>query len=247
MGETMRNYGDKVEIDPQAVKKFYDARFNPERPLGSVMLSDDEEVLRRRDENEKTRVMGLFRLDAAKTRLLDLGCGNGRWHEAFRDRVWAYEGVDFSGPNIRYAREHRQGDRVNFEIGASDQLGDLALRYAPYHFVLSCGLFVYLNDSQVETTFRALLPLLQPDVQVYVRTSVSVMGQRLTLKDFPSEALKANYHGIYRTPAEYEAYFRAIFEPAGFVIVGTSLLLNEEIGAKKETNQQYWLLERTGT
>ena len=242
----MRNYGDKVEIDPQAVKKFYDARFNPERPLGSVMLSDDEEMLRKRDENEKVRVMPLFRIDAASTRLLDLGCGNGRWYDAFRDRVWAYEGVDFSAPNIRYAREHRKGLRVNFKIGASDQLGALPLQYAPYNFILSCGLFVYLNDDQVEDTFKALLPRLQPAAQIYIRTSVSMIDQRLTLKDFPSEALKAKYHGIYRLPAEYEEYFRAIFMPAGFSISSTSLLLNEEIGAKKETNQQYWLLERRG-
>lgn len=242
----MRNYGDKVAIDPEAVKKFYDERFNPDRPLGSVMLSDDEEMLRKRDENEKSRVMGLFRLVAARTRLLDLGCGNGRWYESLRDRVWAYEGVDFSAPNIHYARECRCGPRVNFEVGASDQIGALPLKYAPYDFVLSCGLFVYLNDEQVDATLRALLTLLQPEAQVYVRTSVSVMGKRLTLKDFPSEALKAEYHGIYRPPEEYEAFFRSIFAPSGFGVASTSLLLNEEIGAKKETNQQYWLLERKG-
>lgn len=240
----MRNYGDKVEIDPQAVKHFYDQRFNAERPLGSVMLSDDEEILRKRDENEKTKVMPLFRLDVEETNLLDLGCGNGRWYDVFRGRVKAYEGVDFSVPNILYAREHRQGPLVNFEVGASDQIGNLPLRHTPYNFILSCGLFVYLNDRQVEDTFRALLPLLQPSAQIYVRTSVSVIDQRLTLKDFPSEALKADYHAIYRTPAEYEEYFQSLFVPAGFAISSASLLLNEEIGAKKETNQQYWLLER---
>lgn len=242
----MRNYGDKVEIDPEAVRKFYDQRFNPARPLGSVMLSDDEEMLRQRDENEKSRVMDLFRLDPGTTRLLDLGCGNGRWHDAFRDRIWAYEGVDFSEPNICFARENHRGPRVNFEIGASDRIGQLPLKFAPYHFVLSCGLFVYLNDDQVEATFRALVPLLQPVAQIYIRTSVSVMGQRLTLKDFPSEALKADYHGIYRTPEDYEAYFRSIFLPEGFGMADTHLLLDEKIGAKKETNQQYWLLERNG-
>lgn len=242
----MRNYGDKVDIDPEAVKTFYDQRFNPARPLGSVMLSDDESMLRKRDENEKSRVMSMFRLEAAKTRLLDLGCGNGRWHEALGDRVWAYEGVDFSAPNILYARAHREGPRVNFEIGSSDQIGQLPLKYAPYHFILSCGLFVYLNDDQVEATFKALLPLLQSEAQIYIRTSVSVINRRLTLKDFPSEALKADYHGIYRTPADYEAYFQDILLPAGFEISSTNLLLDEEIGAKKETNQQYWLLERKG-
>lgn len=242
----MRNYGDKVEIDPMAVKKFYDQRFDPARPLGSVMMSDDEEMLRKRDASEKSRVLPLFKLNAATTRLMDLGCGNGRWYDAFRDRVWAYEGVDFSVPNIQFARGNRKGPRVNFEVGSSDQIGALKLRYAPYHFVLSCGLFVYLNDDQVEATFRALLPLLQPKAQLYIRTSVSVIEQRLTLKDFPSEALKADYHGIYRPPGEYEEMFRAIFFPEGFSISSTCLLLNEEIGAKKETNQQYWLLERDG-
>lgn len=244
MEGSMRNYGDKVDIDPQAVKDFYDKRFNPQRPLGSVMLSDDEEMLRQRDENEKERVMCLFHLDAERTNLLDLGCGNGRWYDAFHGRIWAYEGVDFSVPNIEYARKNRLGPRVNFEVGESDKLSSVALKNAPYNFILSCGLFVYLNDNQVESTCRVLLPLLQSSAQIYFRTSVSVIGQRLTLKNFPSEALKADYHGIYRTPAEYEEYFQSIFFPVGFTITSTSLLLNEEIGAKKETNQQYWLLER---
>jgi SAM-dependent methyltransferase len=240
----MRNYGEKVNIDPSAVKKFYDERFDPAQPLGSVMLSDDEEMLRIRDDNEKSRVMSLFRLDSRTTRLLDLGCGNGRWYEAFCDRVLAYEGVDFSVPNILYAREHRKGPRINFEIGASDQIGKLQLVYMPYNFILSCGLFPYLNDHLMLATLKSLIPLLQPETQIYFRTSVSVMGQRLTLKNFPSEALKVDYHAIYRTPEEYEGYFQTILVPDGFKIISTSLLLNEEIGAKKETNQQYWLLER---
>jgi 2-polyprenyl-3-methyl-5-hydroxy-6-metoxy-1,4-benzoquinol methylase len=240
----MRIYGKKIEIDPGAVKKFYDERFDPARPLGSVMLSENEEMLRRRDENEKKRVMPLFRFDLGMTRLLDLGCGNGRWYEAFRDRIFAYEGVDFSAPNIRYAREHRKGAHVNFEISSAEQIKALKLKYAPYHFILSCGLFVYLNDKQVMATCKALIPLLQPETQIYIRTSVSLIEQRLTLKDFPSEALKADYHGIYRTPEEYEMYFQAIFAPVGFLTTSTGLLLNEEIGAQKETNQQYWLLER---
>jgi len=247
MNDSMRNYGDKVDINPQAVKDFYDKRFNPERPLGSVMLSDDEAMLRQRDENEKQRIMPLFHLDAETTSLLDIGCGNGRWYDSFRGRVWGYEGVDFSVPNIQYARKHRVGPHVNFEVGESDKLGVLTLKNAPYNFILSCGLFVYLNDEQVAATFRALLPLLQPQAQVYIRTSVSVIDCRLTLKDFPSEALQAAYSGIYRTPKEYEAYFESIFYPAGFSLASTSLLLNEKIGAKKETNQQYWLLDRKGS
>ena len=240
----MRNYGEKVKIDPASVKKFYDERFDPTRPLGSVMLSDDVDMLRMRDENEKKQVMNFFRLDRENTRLLDLGCGNGRWYETFRDRVWAYEGIDFSSPNILYARQQRKGPHVNFEIGASEQIGSIPLKYAPYNFILSCGLFVYLNDDDVMATLKALVPLMQTDSQIYIRTSVSVIGQRLTLKDFPSEALKADYHGIYRMPEEYEAYFQAIFIPEGFIITATDLLLNEKIGAKAETNQQYWFLER---
>lgn len=241
----MRNYGDNIEIDSKAVKCFYDKRFDPERPLGSVMLSDDETMLRKRDDNETKQVLPLFKLNVMRTRMLDLGCGNGRWHDALKEFVWAYEGIDFSPPNIYYAREHRKGLRVNFEIGESDKLEELQLQHAPYHFVLSCGLFHYLNDSQVVATLRPLLSLLEPIAQLYFRTSVSVIDQRLTLKDFPSEVLKTEYNAIYRTPQEYEKYFREIFIPAGFEIVSSSLLLNEEIGAKKETNQQYWLLERT--
>ncbi len=241
----MRNYGQNIPIASEAVRKFYDQRFSPERPLGSVMLSDDEEMLRRRDENEREQVMSLFQLDPQKTQLLDLGCGNGRWYEPFKDHVRSYEGVDFSAPNIEFALTHRRGGaESNFVIGNCTQIGQMPLKYSPYNFVLSCGLFVYLNDDEVLAVLRSLLHLLQPSAQIYIRVSVSVMGQRLTLKDFPSETLKADYHGIYRPPEEYEEIFRTLLVSAGFRLTHTSMLLRADIGARKETNQQYWFFER---
>jgi SAM-dependent methyltransferase len=244
-GVCVRNYGDNIEIDPKSVKEFYNKRFDPNRPLASVMMHDDEEMLRKRDENEKKQVLRLFNLNATRTRMLDLGCGNGRWYEALRELVWAYDGVDFSEPNIFFARINRKGPRVNFVIRDSEKINNKSLPYAPYDFVLSCGLFMYLNENQLVATFKAMLPLLQPTAQLYFRTSVSVLGHRLTLKDFPSEALKARYNVIYRTPLEYESYFNDFFVSAGFDLVSSELLLDERIGANKETNQQYWFLERS--
>ena len=241
----MRHYGDQVEINPSAVKTFYDKRFDPEHPLGSVMMSDDEEMLRLRDMNERADALPQFKLDASQTSVLDLGCGNGRWHDTLKESIWSYEGIDFSAPNIAYARQHRLGERVNFILGGCDQLGKLPLKHAPFDFVLSCGLFPYLNDSQLLGLLRALMPLFKPTAQVYFRTSVATIDQRLTLKDYPSEALKASYNAIYRTPLEYEQMFLPFLCTNGFSLINSRVLLNELTGARSETNQQYWLFSRS--
>ena len=60
----------------------------------------------------------------------------------------------------------------------------------------------------------------------------------MTLNNFKSEDLKAEYSAIYRTKKEYEEYFKAF----NFDIKETSLLLDEKSGARKETNAQYWIL-----
>lgn len=240
----MRNFGDQIEIDTEAVRTFYDERFDPGRPMASVMLSDDEDLLRRRDENEKQTVLKLFKTHADSTHVLDLGCGNGRWFDSIKESILAYEGVDFSVANINYARKNRKGAQINFESGAAENISTLQLKYSPYDLVLSCGLLCYLNEKQINLTLRSLIPLVNKRAQIYLRTSVSVVGERLTLKDFYSETLKRDYHCIYRTPEEYEAYFVDILLPCGFEITKKGLLLNENLGSKKETNQQYWLLER---
>lgn len=56
--------------------------------------------------------------------------------------------------------------------------------------------------------------------QIYLRESISVMGQRLTLSNFYSEELQSEYCAIYRTPEEYLNIIRQYFPQANIVETG---------------------------
>ena len=243
----MRNYGDKVDIDPQAVRKLFDDRFDPQAPLLSVMLSKDKVKLEARDEREKAQIVPQLQLDPAMSRVLDVGCGYGRWFEALRGRVARYEGCDFSEPYIRLAKATYSGHpEAEFRVLSATDIGPNTLQFPPYTLFISCALYQYLNDSQIEESLRRAVPLMAAASQIYIRCSVSVMDGRLTLKDFPSAEMGTDYHAIYRTTAEYEGVFARVLYPAGYVLQSSRLLLDEATGARSETNQRYWLMERNG-
>ena len=241
----MRNYGDKVQIDPDAVRQLFDDRFDANAPLLSVMLSTDKQKLLVRDENEKSLILPKLRLDQSRSRVLDIGCGYGRWFEVLKGRVAHYEGCDVSEPYIELAkatfRAHREAE---FRVLSADALSADSMRFAPYTLVISSALFHYLNDDQIEASLRQVLPLMVYKSQIYIRCSVSLMERRLTLKDFPSQEMGANYNAIYRTTEEYQDVFSKILKTEGFDVSSTDLLLDEKTGARAETNQRYWLLER---
>ena len=95
---------------------------------------------------------------------------------------------------------------------------------------------MYINDSDIMRILKSFSGI-SPEY-IYIQESISLMEGRLTLNNFESKELKTNYSAIYRTKAEYEEYYRQ----AGFRILKTDLLLDDEIGGRKETNAQYWLL-----
>ena len=110
-----------------------------------------------------------------------------------------------------------------------------------YNLVLITGLCPYLNNDDVIKLFTDLNNFLDTNAQIYLRESISVMGKRLTLKDFPSEELETDYNAIYRTPEEYEILLKTYVPQAK--ILDSQLLLTKDTGAREETNQRYWFLE----
>lgn len=241
----VRNYGDKMAIDPQAVKNLFDSRFDLNEPLLSVMLSSDKPKLLARDEREKAKLLPQFWLDPHVSRVLDVGCGYGRWFEALRGQVAYYEGCDFSEPYIQLAKNIYQANpEAEFRVLSATEINAETLRFSPYTLFISCALYHYLNDEQVEESLRRAISVMAQQGQIYVRCSISVIDCRLTLKDFFSQEMGTDYHAIYRTAAEYEAIFAKILFAKGFVLKASELLLDEKTGARQETNQRYWLMER---
>lgn len=102
------------------------------------LISDDFSRTRSRNWEE---LNFLAKNVAANTRVLDLGCGNGRLYELFKDKMVSYCGIDVSEKLIAIAQgrypgvRFRVGDALNLPF--SDNLFDNIFGVAVFHHIPS--------------------------------------------------------------------------------------------------------------
>jgi hypothetical protein len=99
-----------------------------------------------------------------------------------------------------------------------------------------------MNDFDALSLLKRIgAEIMKDGCSMYLRESVSVIEDRLTLKDFYSDELKAEYSAVYRTVPEYNVL---ISEAMQNVKVKEGGLVNKDASTWKrsETNQYYWWL-----
>lgn len=229
---TTRIYDDRVDLDSNDIKEFWAKRALSATGLKTVLLGDDKGAQAERNRKEcsilEEALSGLKSL-----RILDIGCGIGRWVENLGDKIETYTGIDFTAEYVRIANEKYADKKdVNFyEMSVCNMSEEVLSK--DYNLVICTGVLTYINDNELPKIFEKIREL-SPEY-VYIQESISLMDGRLTLDKFESKELKSNYSAIYRTQAEYEQYFK------DFDIIKTDLLLDDEIGGRKETNARYWI------
>ena len=233
-------YSEKIEIDDNLTNDFWKNRANKIYGLQSVLLGSDKTgtAQKIRNENEKAIVEKILN-NIENPRILDIGCGIGRWAENLKDKFEFYAGVDFSKGFVDYAKaKFINNSNIKFYNSSILNL-DKEILSLKFNFVICTGVLMYINDKNISKILD-FLKKLSSDIYIYIyiQESISTMDERMTLNNFKSEDLKAQYSAIYRTKKEYEEYFKAF----NFDIKETNLLLDEKSGARKETNAQYWIL-----
>lgn len=202
--KTGRIYNDKENIDTNGVKNFYEQRAKNTKSLKAVLLNErlpsNAAVVRNKTEFENLkRYLGDKRYN-----VLDIGCGMGRWAENLQDRyILSYDGIDFSQNFIKNAKERFKDDkRIAFYQMSATKLDNEKLKNK-YDLIIITGTCMYINDEDLPMLFRNIDKLLKDGGILYLQESVSVLNERLTLKDFYSDELQCNYSAIYRNIDEY--------------------------------------------
>jgi SAM-dependent methyltransferase len=172
--------------------------------------------------------------------ILDIGCGYGRWAVNLENYISYYDGIDYSESYINVARETFKGKHRFHFIQMPAENITREIFPGDYDLIIINGLCMYLNDSVLYSLMSILNNFVANNTNIYLRESVSVIGKRLTLKDFPSKELNTEYNAIYRTPEEYEELIADRL--SGMKIKSSEFFLTPETGAKEETNQKYWFL-----
>lgn len=237
-----RIYADKIEIDNNSTKEFWENRANNINNLQTVLLGSDKTGIEQntRNEHEKLIVESVVK-QIQNPRILDIGCGIGRWAENLINQFDSYTGVDFSEGFINFASE-KFANYSNIKFYNNSILNlDKEILDSKFNFIICTGVLMYVNDTNLSKFFKTLKQMTNTcNIQnIYIQESISIMENRLTLNQFESKDLKTNYNAIYRTKQEYEEYFKT----NKFDIIKTDLLLDNKSGAREETNAQYWILK----
>lgn len=246
-----RIYGKKVEINTEHTRDFYNSRAknikNMNNPYVSVLLGDQNpEYALEWDAFEKENILPKMQIDET-CRVLDIGCGMGRWAEALIPKCGYYCGTDLSSEMVKFAEEHncfpeKSYAFLNYGFEEFCALPETKVS-GKFNRLWICGIMMYINDEVLLKGMEQLLEKMDRHARIYFTETIA-LTERLTLNEFYSEALKADYDVIYRTEAEYNYIYKSWLE-SGFQIIEQGMLphLNKE-KEYSETDRWYTILER---
>lgn len=241
MSASTRIYNDNTDIDTSNVQSFWQER-SKHNNSHSTLLGNQEDanmnILRNKHETE---IFNSFIPNIGSANILDIGCGVGRWVENLNKNFKTYHGFDFTKGYIDQAKEKYIDDQnCHFWNMSTTEMNKTTCPLF-YDIIIINGVVMYINDTELPKFFKNLSQMCAPHAHIYFQESISLLDHRLTLKNFYSEELQTEYSSIYRTKEEYENYLKLIDD---FDIVTTNLLLDEQTGARQETQAQYWVLKK---
>jgi len=244
-----RIQGSVVDLDQDQVRDFFESRgkgIDPASPITSILYQDKHpEVARERDLHESRKVVPLLRLGGAE-RVLDLGCGIGRWAGHLGSQVEGGLGLDVSESLIEFARTQRFGAPWRFEVLSADELSPertAAFGFAePFDLVVVSGVCIYLNDDMLDRMLGGVASVTHAGSTLYIREPVG-RGERLTLDGFWSE-LGDRYSAIYRTIDDYVDRLRTAFGEGAETLEAGPMYEDPRLHNRRETFQYFWLLRR---
>lgn len=250
MSRTFSRPGDRSpEIDRKAVLDFFEQRAAKAGTIGAtraVIYQDkNEDLAERRDAAEKLHLFPKLSLQA-DDRILDAGCGTGRWTGLLTANGAAYHGVDVSPGLIDVAR--RQFDSVHesrFTVCSIDKITLESIgASAPFSKIISFGVYIYLNDKEVLQALKRLAEVAAPSCRILFREPVG-LDMRLTLKEHYSDDMDQFYSAIYRTESELLAMFDSTLITSGFRLIETGdVYLDSTLNNRSDTRQRFFLFER---
>lgn len=205
-----RLYGDKEDINSDKVKDFFNKRANKdfESDLSIVLFQDKENSAKRHEEEKKL----LFEnVDVNGKKIIEIGCGIGRWAEALHEKCESFLGIDFSPDLIKIANNSQNYQNCKFQVmSATDiKIDDLLIK-PPFDVIIFSGFLMYINDDNLEIIMDEVNKIGSDNKKVFAMEPISCLETRLTLKDFYSEGLESDYNAIYRTENEYLEVFKRL-------------------------------------
>lgn len=235
--ENHRILGKKTNLYYSNVQNFWNERGNQTKKhlYNYVMFLDDNpEVAIERDRMEKQRMNELLLIDS-NTRVLDVGCGVGRWGEYFCEKGAYYVGIDGNSKMIEYAesnlKQYTNKKLIVSNLQNMENILEEKQEFSNFDIIFVSGVFMYLNDDDCFKVMQTMANKASKNATICIIESMS-NTERLTLDNFYSGDLKQDYSAIYRTISEYKDLMSKAFS-SSFALKQEELLDFEDGLQKK--------------
>ena len=171
--------GKSVHIDDETVHSFFEERTSKKLPhrYNYVIYQDSNpDLALERDAYEKKKMLPLLDL-RSDSRVLDIGCGVGRWGDAVVKVIsdGRYVGVDYSKDFLEIAKENLPSDKCRLLSGSFQELSSIlesSGETEKYNAILINGVLMYLNDEDLISCMKTAADLLKENGVVYIKESV---------------------------------------------------------------------------
>ena len=191
---------DKSQLNYQKVKDFWDKSAECSTYADDIqtgMLSTNKHAAYYRKHQEEAHFEKLIKLNK-NMKILEVGCGTGRWAFYFAERVKKVVAIDLSDKMIEIARKKQKDSstkNVEFHcLSAMDFEAD-----EKFDFVYFSGVLQYIGDQDIERILARLPEWMNRDGLCLSRDTLSLQNRFSMTEDYPV---------IYRTKKEYEELFK---------------------------------------
>ena len=113
-----RVYDEKIDINYNDTKSFWESRAGENVSLKSVLLGvDKKDDAQERRNVKELNILHSFLKKGSKYKILDVGCGIGRWADNLKEDIENYVGIDYAKPFVDFAN-NRFSSSKNIGINA---------------------------------------------------------------------------------------------------------------------------------
>lgn len=233
----------------KSVSDFFKKRAQKIASLGdiqAVIYQDHNPSLAyERNIAEKNKLLPLMKLDGTQ-RILDIGCGTGRWaHDLLELCSW-YHGIDSCDEFIEYASQKfkdQKNTKFSVSLASSFSLGSLG-EEKKFDQIICSGILMYLNDTELNDTVKCISSSLNNNGFLLLREPLGI-NQRLTISEHYSTEMSQNYSAIYRTFDELTKTFMPLVSNNDLAIVEHGNVYDDKkLNNRKDTIQKWILFKK---